>query len=176
MSKFRKTIAKIFLLLFPLCFSTISSAQVDCGGNEQLALLDFWFGEWRVEDESGDALGRNNIYRMLNGCVIQERWQGVAGGVGISLFYVSPTDGKLKQIWVSGQALSPGGTKEKELVEAELGQSAQFLGTYPVGEELILDRTTLTLEEDGNILQIIEISRDDGQSWESVFRGIYKRR
>ena len=152
------------------------SAQSNCGSNPQLALLDFWFGEWRVEDETGDPLGRNNIYRMLNGCVVQERWQGVSGGVGISLFYVSPDTGKLKQVWVSGQALSPGGTKEKELVDSRLGEYVQFLGSYPLDEETILDRTTLTRSEDGNILQLIEISRDGGVSWESAFRGIYKRR
>ena len=168
---------KLPLILFLLTFvSHPLHAQTTCGGNEQLALLDFWFGEWRVEDETGEALGRNNIYRMLNGCVVQERWQGVAGGVGISLFYVSPETGKLKQVWVSGQALSPGGTKEKELVSAELGEHVQFLGSYPDGNETILDRTTLSLESDGNILQLIEISRDDGQSWVSAFRGIYKRR
>ncbi|MCG8413179.1 MAG: hypothetical protein MI746_03070 [Pseudomonadales bacterium] len=151
-------------------------AQLNCSGNEQLALLDFWFGEWRVENEVGEPLGRNTIFRLLNGCVVQERWQGVDGGVGISVFYISPQNGKLQQLWISGQALLPGGTKEKELVDFELGESVQFQGSYPLGEETILDRTTLSRQDDGNILQLIEISRDNGVSWESAFRGIYKRR
>ena len=167
----------LLLLAYSTVFASQSVlAQSSCGSNEQLALLDFWFGEWRVEDETGEALGRNNIYRMLNGCVVQERWQGVNGGVGMSLFFVNPESGVLKQIWVSGQALSPGGTKEKELVQSELGEYVQFLGSYPSGDGKVLDRTTLTLQDNGSILQLIEISRDNGLNWESAFRGIYKRR
>jgi hypothetical protein len=153
-----------------------SQAQLDCSGNKELALLDFWFGDWRVEDELGNALGSNSVFRLLNGCVIQERWQGVGGGVGVSLFYVNPETNRLKQVWVTGQALSPGGTKEKEVIAAELGQFVQFQGSYPNGDARVLDRTTLTRQEDGNILQLIEISQDDGASWQSAFRGIYKRR
>lgn len=171
------TFAK-WLLLFPgLCvLSSGAFAQIDCSGNQQLALMDFWFGEWRVEDESGEVLGRNNVYRLLNGCVIQERWQGIGGGVGISLFYVNPETNKLKQVWVTGQALSPGGTKEKELVAGELGRFVQFLGSYPNGDSRVLDRTTLTLQENGEIMQLIEISQDEGVTWQSAFRGLYQRR
>ncbi len=167
---------RLALALALACLPLAAHAQLDCSGNPQLALLDFWFGEWRVENESGEALGRNNVYRLLNGCVIQERWQGVGGGVGISLFYVNPETNKLKQVWVTGQALSPGGTKEKELVAGELGQYVQFLGSYPNGEERVLDRTTLTLQDDGGIMQLIEISQDEGLTWQSSFRGLYRRR
>lgn len=153
-----------------------AQGQLDCSGNKELALLDFWFGDWRVEDEVGNALGSNSIFRLLNGCVIQERWQGVGGGVGVSLFYVNPETGRLKQVWVTGQALAPGGTKEKEVIASELGQFVQFQGSYPNGDARVLDRTTLTRQEDGSILQLIEISQDDGASWQSAFRGIYKRR
>jgi len=139
-------------------------------------LLDFWFGEWRVVNDADESLGRNNIYRLLNGCVIQERWQGTGGGVGISLFFVNPETNKLKQVWVTGQALSPGGTKEKELVAAELGEYVQFLGSYPNGDGRVLDRTTLRREDSGDIVQLIEVSEDNGVTWQSVFRGIYRRR
>ena len=166
----------ILLGLVFCCMPIVAEAQLDCSGNEELALLDFWFGEWRVEDETGTALGRNTIFRLLNGCVIQERWQGSGGGVGISLFYVNPESGKLKQVWVTGQALSPGGTKEKEVSASELGKFVQFQGSYPNGDDRVLDRTTLTMQDDGRILQIIEISHDDGASWQGVFRGVYQRR
>ncbi|MDA0689056.1 MAG: hypothetical protein O2948_10495 [Proteobacteria bacterium] len=170
----RKQTSAFFLLLASILLSSPSSGQLGCSTNPELALLDFWFGEWRVEDDAGELLGSNTIYRMLNGCIVQEQWQGSGGGVGISVFYVDPASGKLKQLWITGQALSPGGTKEKELVAAEHGEFVQFLGTYPNGEETILDRTTLSSLPDGEILQLIEISRDNGESWETGFRGIYK--
>ncbi|CAE7162114.1 unnamed protein product [Symbiodinium microadriaticum] len=161
-------------LLFALALVAVTwipasaQGQLDCSGNKELALLDFWFGDWRVEDEVGNALGSNSIFRLLNGCVIQERWQGVGGGVGVSLFYVNPETSRLKQVWVTGQALSPGGTKEKEVIASELGQFVQFQGSYPNGDARVLDRTTLTRQEDGSILQLIEISQDDGASWQST--------
>lgn len=177
MSKLPKSrLLSALILIGVIVMPATSQAQLDCSGNKELALLDFWFGDWRVEDETGNALGSNSIFRLLNGCVIQERWQGVGGGVGVSLFYVNPETNRLKQVWVTGQALSPGGTKEKEVIAAELGQFVQFQGSYPNGDARVLDRTTLTRQEDGNILQLIEISQDDGASWQSAFRGIYKRR
>lgn len=169
-----KPIATLLFLLVSCLLSRASYGQLGCSANPELALLDFWFGEWRVEDEDGELLGSNIIYRMLNGCIVQEQWQGSGGGVGISVFYVEPAGGKLKQLWITGQALMPGGTKEKELVAAEHGEFVQFLGSYPNGEETILDRTTLSRLPDGEVLQLIEISRDHGESWETGFRGIYK--
>lgn len=160
-------------------FSSASTAQPqarsDCSRNEQLALLDFWAGQWRVLDETGQVMGSNRIYRLLNGCVIQERWQGSTGGVGISLFFVDPESGTLKQVWVTGQALLPGGTKEKLVIESDPGASVVFQGSYPADGVTILDRTTLTRLDNGDVLQLIEISRDGGQTWESGFRGIYTR-
>ncbi len=167
----RPVLAIFALLLFPAAAS--AQSQLDCTSNPQLATLDFWFGEWRVEDDEGRILGRNTIYRMLNGCVIQERWQGTGGGVGISMFYVDPETGKLSQLWVTGQALSPGGTKEKQLIASKLGEFAQFQGSYPNGDDIVLDRTTLTKLSDGEVLQVIEYSLDDGVTWETGFRGIY---
>lgn len=155
------------------CNVASAQVQLDCSSNPQLATLDFWFGEWRVEDDAGNVLGRNTIYRMLNGCVIQERWQGTSGGVGISMFYVDPETDKLSQLWVTGQALSPGGTKEKLLIASRSGEFAQFQGSYPNGDERILDRTTLSKLANGDVLQVIEFSRDDGITWETGFRGIY---
>jgi hypothetical protein len=169
-----KLTAFLHCLLLSCLLSLPAYGQSGCSANPELALLDFWFGEWRVENDEGELLGSNTIYRMLNGCIVQEQWKGSGGEVGISVFYVEPTSGKLKQLWITGHALLPGGTKEKELVAAEHGEFVQFLGSYPNGDETILDRTTLSSLPDGEILQLIEISRDNGANWETGFRGIYK--
>lgn len=155
--------------------SSPAHAQLDCSNNAELSQLDFWIGEWRVVDEAGQVLGRDTIFRLLNGCVIQEQWLGSQGGIGISLFYVSPQSGKLTQVWVTGQALAAGGTKEKAVTAFEHGESVVFEGSYPAGDATIFDRTTLTRQENGDVHQLIEISRDQGETWERAFLGIYTR-
>ena len=150
--------------------------QGSCSESEDLALLDFWLGEWRVVDEAEQLLGHNTIMRILNGCVLEERWQGRNGGMGFSLFYVNPATAALKQVWVSGQAMLPGGVKEKEVIMAEAGVSVVFQGSYPSAQGRVLDRTTLIRQDNGDVLQLIELSMDDGETWQSSFRGLYQAR
>lgn len=73
-------------------------------------------------------------------------------------------------------ALGPGGTKEKKLIEAYDGPGVRFRGEIPLAEGgSYLDRTTLTPEPDGSVRQVIQISRDGGESWETTFDAVYRR-
>ena len=39
----------------------------------------------------------------------------------------------------------------------------------------LLDRTTLTLQPDATVRQVIEVSKDDGRSWSVKYDAIYRR-
>lgn len=138
------------------------------------AALDFWLGDWDVSVPAG-LVGRNRIEKILDGCAIEELWTDVDGRAGRSLFYWIPVPGEWRQVWVTGDALAPGGVKEKRQVEAPAG-AIRFQGTIAlVDGRSYLDRTTLTPLGDGRVRQHIEISTDGGATWRTTFDAVYVR-
>jgi len=146
-----------------------------CAETPGFHTLDFWLGEWEVY--VGEMLvGTNHIEKILDGCALLEHWVDRRGGEGKSLFYFLPTTGEWKQVWVTERATSPGGVKEKRLVETTGGGSVRFLGEI-VGRDglFYLDRTTLTPLEGGRVRQLIEVSGDGGSTWRPTFDGEYRQ-
>lgn len=141
--------------------------------------LDFWIGEWNVyiSDDTGKEVlaGSNRIEKILDGCAITELWRSSRGGEGRSLFYFHPADERWKQVWVTARALAVGGLKEKAEVLAYEGPGIRFQGrvSLPDGSE-VLDRTTLTPLEGGNVRQHIEYSSDGGTNWQTAFDAVYR--
>jgi len=130
--------------------------------------FDFWEGEWTVRSPDGERLGRNRIEVVAGGCGIREVWRGAEGSVGTSLNFRSRASGRWHQVWVGGD----GGILR---LEGGLRGSAMVLeGDRPGGD--IRDRIRWTPRDDGTVRQLWEISRDGGESWETVFDGIYERR
>jgi hypothetical protein len=125
-----------------------------------------------VIDSTGAHVGTNRIEKILGGCAVTETWHD-ADSEGRSLFYYVPSQRQWKQVWVTPQALSLGGLKEKHLIAQSAG-SVRFQGEL-VGPRgvLVLDRTTLTTMSGGRVRQVIEISRDGGTSWRATFDAIY---
>ena len=165
----------IHLALF-LAVSGSTPARVEsgCAADSAYHVLDFWIGSWSVVDSSGAALGKNRIEKVVGGCAITESWTE-PGSEGMSLFYYVPAQRQWKQVWVTPDALQPGGVKEKHLISAATGM-VRFQGEIigPRGG-LILDRTTLTALDGGRVRQVIEISRDGGTTWRTTFEGIYRK-
>jgi hypothetical protein len=173
-SRLFRSAALLAVLVVPVTGVAQSETRPACVDTPVYGLLDFWVGEWDVF--VGDQqVGHNRITRVLDGCAITEDWHGAGGTQGKSLFYVDP-DGTWQQVWVTGQATLPGGTKEKSLVARPDARSVRFQGRirHPQAGEW-LDRTTLTGLEDGSVRQVIEISRDNGQTWTVTFDAVYRR-
>ncbi len=144
-----------------------------CDGSPPFSRLDFWLGDWDVY--SGDTLvGSNRIEKTLRGCAVLEHWTGAGGGRGLSLFYVDD-GGRWRQVWVTENARRPGGIKEKVRQPMEAADAVRFQGEIRLpGGDSYLDRTTLTPLDDGRVRQLIEISRDGGETWETTFDAIYR--
>ena len=62
--------------------------------------LDFWVGAWEV-GSGGRKVGENRIRKIEGGCALIEHWRSARGGTGTSLFYVAPSEGVWKQVWVT---------------------------------------------------------------------------
>lgn len=148
-------------------------APLPCEEVDGFHRLDFWVGEWdvRVDDRT---VGSNRIEKILDGCAIMEHWSGAGGGQGKSLFYYDPVRDEWKQVWVTGQATRTGGLKEKRLIERREGGGVRFQGEIPTADGgAYLDRTTLTPLDGGRVRQVIEVSRDGGETWRTVFDAVY---
>jgi len=172
----------VLALSLGLAASTPSLAQQDdatrCADVAEYAALDFWVGEWEVYAEvemdgktARQLVGHNHIEKILAGCAVREVWTDTEGREGQSLFYIAPGGG-WKQVWITEQAWRPGGTKEKGWVAmpgSKARSAVRFQGTIPLPEGgRYFDRTTLTAVNNGEVRQVIEVSRD-GESWRTVF-------
>jgi hypothetical protein len=141
-----------------------------CSGPEYRA-LDFWLGEWEVRNADGSLDGTNEITPALGGCAVREAWTDVDGHNGESLFFYDRALARWKQVWVTTE----GTWKEKTQIDAPAG-GLRFQGRVPRPRGgAVLDRTTLSALPDGGVRQRIEVSRDDGATWEA-WEGLYARR
>jgi hypothetical protein len=137
--------------------------------------LDFWIGRWNVQVK-GVVIGKNRIERILRGCAVMEHWEARRGDKGKSLFTYDRLKDVWKQVWVSDGAFSPGGLKEKVLVERLEGGGLRFQGEIALANGgSYLDRTTLRPLNNGTVHQLIEISHDNGFSWTATFDAVYTR-
>jgi hypothetical protein len=153
-----------------LATETLSAPDAD----PEFHRLDFWVGQWKVFDAvTGQLDGTNRIEKILHGCALIENWTEADGhGEGKSLFYYNPATGNWKQVWVT----DAGTCKEKQLVSGAPEGAVRFQGEIALrGGGTVLDRTTLTPGSDGRVRQVIEISRDHGTTWKTVYDAFYVR-
>jgi hypothetical protein len=69
-----------------------------------------------------------------------------------------------------------GGTLEKAELPGSVPGAVRFQGELVANTgKRLLDRTTLTLQPDATVRQVIEVSKDDGRSWSVKYDAIYRR-
>jgi hypothetical protein len=138
-----------------------------CAG-EKSHQFDFWIGEWEVH-AGGKLAGTNSIRPILDGCVLQESWSGAQGSAGSSFNFYNKQDDRWHQFWVwrngTTLELSGGFADGKMILEGEEND--------PDGKPR-KNRITWHDKGDGTIRQHWEQSADGGQSWQTVFDGLYK--
>ena len=136
--------------------------------SEEHRQFDFWIGDWNVTS-NGQAAGTNSIHPILNGCGLQENWQGAgAGGIRGSSFNIYDlTSRHWHQTWVDSSGtllLLDGGLVDGAMVLAGKKLARDGNGTTE-------HRITWTPNPDGSVRQLWEASRDGGNSWTVLFDG-----
>lgn len=147
-------------------------APLRCDGAEHRQ-FDFWIGEWEVlGGPRGDTrLGSNRIERSANGCWLVEHWRGAGGIDGTSTNAWDAQAGVWRQFWVGGDGVV------LRLEGGRDGEAMVMRGTLPDGRGGVqLQRIAWTPQSDGSVVQHWETSDDDGVSWQTSFRGVYRRR
>lgn len=159
---------------FTVTYSQKSTIKGDTLNHQELHLLDFWVGYWDVY--SGNTkIGTNLVEKILKGAAITETWISESGSEGRSLFYYHPQKSLWKQVWVTDSPFRDGGVKEKQYLETLDNGGVRFQGDLrDANGTMYLDRTTLIPLDNGNILQVIEISPIGMDAWREVFKGEYR--
>jgi hypothetical protein len=136
----------------------------------EFAQMDFWLGEWDVVWDGGQ--GVNRITKELDGCVIQESFEGgpsTGNLIGRSVSTFDQRLGRWRQTWVDNQG----------------GYFALTGGQ--IGDDFVLVNSRLTddaphlrmLFEDIEANSLIwrwQRSTDNGQTWTDAWVISYRRR
>jgi hypothetical protein len=132
--------------------------------------FDFWVGQWEVRNSDGVLLGRSDVQHVSRGCGILERWNGAAGGSGVSVNTYDAALGAWTQRWVGEGAVLwlQGGLEDDRMVLRGAGPRSTPQGT-------VLDRISWAPLPDGRVRQTWEVSADDGVTWRTSFEGLYSR-
>lgn len=132
--------------------------------------LDFWIGEWEVQDQ-GRSIGESRIEEASDGCAVLETFSARNGFTGRSLNYVDPIDGRWRQAWADNQgrvSLFAGEPRNGGL--ALEGETRGRDGTR------VLRRMLLAPLPDGRVRQRSDRSTDDGRTWQPAYDYVYVRR
>lgn len=136
--------------------------------------FDFWVGEWDVYHPTADtALGYNHIKNILNGCVIEENWHGSTGWQGKSFNTYNPVDSTWNQVWVdqSGNTYHFKGRYDDNVMKMK-GQTTN----RNTGQPVLFEMTYTYDPEKQSVRQIWRSSNDEGDNWNTIFDGIYKKK
>ena len=138
--------------------------------------FDFWIGTWDVTPWQVAAptpkqvMGVNEVYPILEHCVLSENWAGSRGGKGKSYNFYDTNLKKWRQIWMadSGGALDYTG----EFRDGAM----RFIGWNldAQGNRLEQKLTFFAIAPD-TVRQLFEQSSDGGKSWKPTFDGRYVR-
>lgn len=162
----------IFAALFPMTIELAAqSAPKPCAAEgSKHRQFDFWIGDWDVKVNDKQA-GTNEVKLILGECVLFENWTGAGGSSGKSFNFFNRSNGKWHQTWVDDR----GGVLE---LDGEFTDGAmRFSGeTRDAKGAVTLQKLTFFPISDGRVRQLWESSSDDGQTWKTVFDGLYLRK
>lgn len=164
-----KNLSLLAALTAVVALTAMPATAQKCISEEKSNEFDFWIGEWTVT-AGGQTAGTNRIVPILDGCVIQENWEGESGSKGSSFNFYNPQEDRWEQFWVwrNGTTIHTKGGYEDGKMILE-GEAKNRNG------EMVLNRITFHDNEDGTVRQHWEMSSDGGENWATAFDGLYRR-
>ena len=170
----RFALLALSLLCLSACVAVEDPVEAAPCQQEVYRHFDFWIGEWEVVQQPESKLKAfNSISPFVQGCAIKERYQTQSGYSGESLNWYDPQLQQWRQTWVdnAGTVLQlAGGLNEQGEMVLSGDQRRDERGAA------IFDRITWTPLQNGHVIQLWETSLDQGKTWKTLFRGLYRPR
>lgn len=139
-------------------------------GSPEAGQFDFWIGEWDLEWGDGHT-GTNRIRKALDGCVIVEEFDGTPAIAlrGMSVSSHNSRLGQWQQTWVDNQGGYldfVGGIRGSRMVlEREAVRDGEKIRQRMVWYDIEADSLKWNWER----------SKDNGESWEVLWKIHYRR-
>jgi len=180
---FRRTtpfILTVVLFLLPSAFAQQTTPSTPppnpCEAPEQKQ-INFWVGEWTASwpgAKQGEVQqGSNSIQRILDGCIVQESFDGGKDnplhGHSVSVFDVR--SGKWKQTWVDNQGSYLDFTGEFEDGQMILGREVQKKDGTKIMQRMVFKNIT-----PNSFDWSWEASNDGGKTWQVQWPIHYTRK
>lgn len=167
--KLKKLLIIVALSLLGFVSNAQSPQFCPCCADE-FRQFDFWIGSWTVSN-GGKFAGKSEIRLIQDSCVIEENWQSVEKYIGTSYNYYDAATKYWYQNWVDNQG---GNLRLRgQLINGNMVLS-DINPQVDTARNMILNRITWTPNDDGTVRQLWEASQDSGQTWTSLFDGLYE--
>ncbi|MGV6845543.1 MAG: hypothetical protein ACWA42_05395 [Lutibacter sp.] len=167
---FSKLIFVLFLLSSVLIFAQNNQTNAKCS-DPHYQQFDFWVGKWKVYNTQGKLVGKNEIRKKYNNCLVQEKWQSEGKHSGTSYNFYNKSDGFWHQIWVdnTGFILNLKGHFKNGAMVLESNLIKNKKGNY-------FNRITwIKNEKTRTVTQIWETFNAKNVKIATLFKGIYKK-
>lgn len=159
----------MLLILFLLLATAAVAQQSSPCGQPEASQFDFWLGTWDVH-ANGNLVGRNVIAKAHGGCTVREEYHATQGAFeGSSFNWYDPANEVWHQVWVDNS-----GTRLDLIGGLENG-SMVMSGMRALNGQSVADRITWTPNDDGTVRQVWDQTSDGGETWKTVFDGLYMK-
>ncbi len=150
----------------------LMQAQTPSPPPSECRQFDFWVGEWEVTNQqTGKKAGENSITLAHHARVLLENWRSVSPFTGSSVNAYDAATKRWHQCWMdsTGGVLDLYGGLDHDRMMLS-GETIQPNGARQ------LERITWTPNADGSVRQHWEQSADGGNTWQTAFDGLYRRK
>jgi hypothetical protein len=153
--------------LFALPFG--AAAAEGCPGEAQR--LAFRLGSFAVTTASGLPAGRSTVTAILEGCALQEEWEGAISGRGRGITAYDKRDGQWHFFYVSDSG------DQLRLAGGFVGDALLLSGPgHAFDGRAGLHRMIWSPLPDGRVRQLWTFSTDGGRRWVQVLDGHHRRK
>lgn len=168
---------KYLFFLFATVITIQLAAQKPCTA-PAYRQFDFWIGDWDVYGKNGSKAGDSKISLILDSCIILEEWTSAGSNQGLryagkSFNTWNRNSRQWQQTWVD----NTGGTTE--YLEGKYDDQKIIFLTKPftfTKDTMAIRKLTFYNLSNDKVRQLGEISKNNGNSWQTEYDLEYRRR